>query len=118
MEHRTVVTLEVAVMHRFAVGDKVSRPEPIPAGFSPADYGLADDDVNRSVWRIVEVGYDVGTGPWYRLVAVNEIARFNVMNALGRTIKNPVPLVQLMTRPVTERVSTVDRQCQPYEAPE
>lgn len=107
--HRTVITLDVPVEHRYAVGDLVWRQEQHIAG------PWSEDD-ERSVWRIIEVGYSLGTGPWYRLVPVNEMARFKAMSAYARTTRKPTPLIEAMTGPVTERVSTVDRQCQPYEA--
>jgi hypothetical protein len=109
--HHTLVPLEVSVAHRFAVGETVWRPEPIPPGFDPAEHGLSTSDVDRSVWRIVEVGYTVLNGPWYRMAPVNDVARFITIDAHGRArVRADNPL-----GPVTEHVWTVDRQCHPCE---
>lgn len=112
VNHRTMITLEVPIEHRYAVGDLVARDEtrywrqrPGPINFPP--------ETEISVWRIIEVGYSIGSGPWYRMTPVNDIARVACMDAHGRVAKRPTPLVDLLG-PVTERISTVDKQCQPW----
>jgi hypothetical protein len=116
MPFRTVVTIEIPIQHRFAVGDKIYRQEkPVPCDIP--------DDEQRSVWRIIDVGcsppiHETGSiatwdGPWYRMEPVNEIARMITMEAHGRVAKASTPLIELMG-PVTERVGTVDRQCEPH----
>lgn len=49
--HRTDVT--VTIVHRFAIGETIV-------------------DVAGGEWRVLEVGY--GTGPWYALEALNDVA--------------------------------------------
>lgn len=112
--HRTVVTIDIPIEHRFAMGDLIFRREkPVP--------GLIPPEEQISVWRVLEIGctrpyhqagaYALWDGPWYRMEPVNEIAQFMAMEAHGRVAKASTPLVELMG-PVTERIRTVDRMCE------
>jgi hypothetical protein len=111
---RTVVTIEIPIEHRFAVGDLIYRMEkPVGDEIPPAE--------QFSLWRVIEVGcsqphhqqgvYALWDGPWYRMEPVNEFAKLIAMEAHGRVAKASTPLIELMG-PVTERVRTVDRQCE------
>lgn len=114
---RTIVTIEIPVEHRFVVGDLVARQE-IPVGDE------IPPEEQKSVWRIVELGcsaphhragdYAIWDGPWYRMQPINEFAMLIAMQAHGRVSKAATSLIDLM-RPVTERIGTVDRTCEPHD---
>jgi hypothetical protein len=113
---RTVVTIEIPIEHRFVVGNLIRRQE------KPVECDIPAEE-QFSLWRVIEIGcsrpyhqgggYALWDGPWYRLEPINEIAKMLAMEAHGRVAKASTPLIDLMG-PVTERVGTVDRMCEPH----